>query len=80
MQGMDHRRRNQGGTGGMCSPKFHELLYKLLATLYVVSNCAPQSKSLSYVTVDNSRYTLRWDVSHSAEVNEGQGNLDAVCM
>ena len=46
-----YRRRNQGGTGGMCPPKFHKLLYKLLTTLYVVSNCAPKAKSLSYTTV-----------------------------
>ena len=25
----------------MCPPKFHELLYKLLTTLCVVSDCAP---------------------------------------
>ena len=40
-----HRRRNWGGggggMGGMFPPSFHELLYKLLTTLYVVSNCAP---------------------------------------
>ena len=36
-----HRRKNQGGTGGMCPPKFHKLLYKLLTTLCVVSDCAP---------------------------------------
>ena len=28
-----------GGTGGMCPPKFHKLLYKLLTTLCVVSDC-----------------------------------------
>ena len=33
-----------GGTGGMCPPKFHKLLYKLLTTLYVVSDCAPPIK------------------------------------
>ena len=30
-----YRRRNQGGTGDMCSPKFHKLLYKLLTILYM---------------------------------------------
>ena len=33
-----------GGTGGMCPPKFHKLLYKLLTTLCVVSDCAPPIK------------------------------------
>ena len=41
-----HECRNQGGTGGICPPKFS--LYKLLTTLCVVLNCCPQSKSLSY--------------------------------
>ena len=35
----------------MCPPKFHKLLYKLLTTLCVVLDCAPQSKSLSYAPV-----------------------------
>ena len=38
------RRRNRGGTGGMCPPKFHKLLYKLFTTLCVVSDCAPPIK------------------------------------
>ena len=48
---ISHRRRNRGGTGGMCPPMFHKLSYKLLTTLCVVSDCAPQSKSLSYTSV-----------------------------
>ena len=57
-----HRRRNQGGTGGMCPPKFHKLLYKLLTTLCVVINCAPpQSKSLSYTTATHLLCTLQGD-------------------
>ena len=43
-----HRHRNRGGTGGMCPPSFHRLLYKLLTTLCVGSIVPPQSKSLSY--------------------------------
>ena len=48
----------KGGAPGACAPpKFHKLLYKLLTTLCVVSDCAPppppQSKSLSYAP-DNS--------------------------
>ena len=40
-----------GGTGGMCPPSFYKLLYKLLTTICVISNCAPRppnQKSLSY--------------------------------
>ena len=33
-----------GGTGGMCPPKLDKLLYKLLNTLCVVSDCAPPIK------------------------------------
>ena len=37
-----HRRRNRGAPGACAPPsKFHKLLYKLLTTLYVVSDCAP---------------------------------------
>ena len=43
---MCHRRRNRGGTGGMCPPIFHKLLYKLLTTLYVVSDCAPPNQKV----------------------------------
>ena len=39
-----HRHRNRGGTGGMCPPMFHKLLYKLHTTLCVVSDCAPPIK------------------------------------
>ena len=39
-----------GGAPGACTPpSFHKLLYKLLTTLYVVSNCAPPIKT-SYAT------------------------------
>ena len=45
-----HRRRNGGGGGGApgaCAlPKFHELLHKLLTTLYVVSDCAPPNQKV----------------------------------
>ena len=44
-----HRRRNRGHVPP--PPMFHKLLYKLLTTLCVVSDCAPpQSKSLSYAS------------------------------
>ena len=33
--------RGGEGTRGMCPPMFHKLLYKLLTTLCVVSDCAP---------------------------------------
>ena len=44
-----HRRRNRGGGGGHRGhvpppPMFHKLLYKLLTTLCVVSDCAPPIK------------------------------------
>ena len=39
-----------GGTGGMCPPKFHKLLYKLLTTLCVVSDCAPPIKVFPTLT------------------------------
>ena len=50
-EGRVHRRRNRGGgggggTGGMCPPKFHKLLYKLLTTLCVVSDCAPPNQKV----------------------------------
>ena len=43
-----------GGAPGACAPKFHKLLYKLLTTQCVVSDCAPpppKSKSVSYAPV-----------------------------
>ena len=44
----DHRCRKlgTGGAPGACvpPPSFHKLLYKLLTTLCVVSNCAPPIK------------------------------------
>ena len=45
-----HRRRNGGAPGACAPPSFHELLYNIAHTLYVVLNCAPQSKSPSYAT------------------------------
>ena len=46
-----HRHRNWGALGACAPPlvpSFYKVLYKLLTTLCVVSNCPPQSKSLSY--------------------------------
>ena len=49
--GVGSRGGGGGGTGRVLPPpSFHKLLYKLLTTLCVVSNWAPQSKSLSYAT------------------------------
>ena len=49
-----------GGTGGMCPPMFHKLLYKLFTTLCVLSDCAPPppSKSLSYTSDVNHKQLL----------------------
>ena len=42
----NHRRRNRGGTGGMCPPNFHRLLYKLLTTLCVISTGPPPNQKV----------------------------------
>ena len=44
----------------MCPPKFHELLYKLLATLCVVSDCAPPTIKKSFLCL--------WVTNNSTEV------------
>ena len=40
---VEHRRRNRGRAGhrGHVPPKFSNVIYKLLTTLCVVTNCAP---------------------------------------
>ena len=49
-----------GGTGGMCPPMFYKLLYKLLTTLCVVSDCAlPIKKSFLHLCyVHCTKYSL----------------------
>ena len=39
-----HRRRNRAGA--CAPPKFHKLIYKLLTTLCVVSDCAPPNQKV----------------------------------
>ena len=64
-----HRRRNQGGTGGMCPPNFFIYCYINCSLLYVWFQTVPsppQSKSLSYAS-DMHSTTLSED-EHAVNV------------
>ena len=70
-----HRRRNRGGTGGMCPPpKFDKLLYKLLTTLCVVSDCAPPIKK-SFLRQWPGTLLLIWLSLHDRREQEQTNNV-----